>query len=288
MSQNLRGALWIVAGTLLFSFNDAAVKFLGKSMTPFEIVWVRYALGLVFLSPVFIHVGWRGLKTQRLRFHVARAIVACTAQVAAYFAIIQLLLADATAISFSRPLFQTALAVVILGEIVGRRRWWATGIGFVGVLIMVRPGMAGFQAMSLAAVGAALLFGYSLILIRQLARTEPTPRILFYYHLLGAIFFTVPALHDWVTPDWTQAGLLVLVGALTTGAMWCFVRGYTLGEASFIGPIEYVRLVYAALIGYFIFAELPDAWTTAGAAIIVASTLYLARIEGGRGGGAAG
>jgi drug/metabolite transporter (DMT)-like permease len=288
MSPNAQGALWIVAGTLLFSLNDAAVKFLGKSMTPFEIVWVRYALGLVFLSPVFVRVGWSGLKTQRLGFHIARAVVACTAQVAAYFALIELMLADATAISFSRPLFQTALAVLILGEIVGRRRWWATAIGFVGVLIMVRPGMAGFQTMSIAAVGAALLFGYSLILIRQLARTEPTPRILFYYHLLGAIFFAAPAMHDWVTPDWTQAGLLLLVGALTTGAMWCFVRGYTLGEASFIGPIEYVRLVYAALIGYFVFAELPDAWTTAGAAIIVASTLYIARVEGRRGGGAAG
>ena len=284
MSPNLQGAAWIVLGTLLFSANDALVKFLGRSMSPFEIVWVRYVLGLVFLSPVFFHVGWRGLKTQRLHFHVARAVVACTAQVAAYFAIVELLLADATAISFSRPLFQTVLAVLILGEIVGRQRWWATAIGFIGVLIMVRPGAAGFHLMSLAALGAALLFGYSLILIRQLARTEPTPRILFYYHLLGAIFFAAPAAHEWVTPDLTQAGLLVLVGALTTGAMWCFVRGYSLGEASFIGPIEYVRLIYAASIGYFVFAELPDAWTSIGAAIIVASTLYLARVEGGRGG----
>jgi drug/metabolite transporter (DMT)-like permease len=286
VSPNLQGALWIVLGTLLFAANDALVKFLGKTMTPFEIVWVRYVLGLVFLSPVFVHVGWRGLRTERLHFHVARAVVACTAQVAAYFAIIELLLADATAISFSRPLFQTVLAVLILGEVVGRQRWWATAVGFIGVVIMVRPGAAGFQAMSLAAVGAALLFGYSLILIRQLARTEPTPRILFYYHLLGAIFFAGPAAHDWVTPDLTQAGLLVLVGGFTTGAMWCFVRGYSLGEASFIGPIEYVRLVYAALLGYFVFAELPDAWTSIGAAIIIASTLYLARVEGVRGGAA--
>ena len=287
MSANLRGALWIVLGTLLFALNDAAVKFLGKTMSPFEIVWVRYLLGLVLLAPVFVHVGWRGLKTQRLRFHVARAVVACTAQVAAYFAVIELLLADATAISFSRPLFQTALAVLILGEVVGRQRWWATAIGFVGVLIMVRPGMAGFHAMSLAAVGAALLFGYSLILIRQMARTEPTPRILFYYHLLGAIFFTAPAVHSWVTPDWTQTGLLFLVGALTTGAMWCFTRAYSQAEASFVGPIEYVRLVYAALLGYLVFTELPDLWTTIGAAIIVGSSLYLARREGGRAGAVA-
>ena len=287
MSANLRGALWIVLGTLLFALNDATVKFLGKTMTPFEIVWVRYVLGLVLLTPVFVHVGWRALKTQRLRFHVARAVVACTAQVAAYFAIIELMLADATAISFSRPLFQTALAVLILGEVVGRQRWWATAVGFVGVLIMVRPGMAGFQATSLAAVGAALLFGYSLILIRQMARTEPTPRILFYYHLFGAIFFTGPAVHTWVTPNWTEAGLLFLVGALTTGAMWCFTRAYSQAEASFVGPIEYVRLVYAAVLGYVVFTELPDLWTTVGAAIIVASSLYLARREGGRAGAAA-
>jgi drug/metabolite transporter (DMT)-like permease len=284
MNHNLAGALWILLGTLLFALNDALVKYLGKTISPFEIVWVRYILGLVLLTPVFVHVGLRGLRTQRLPFHVARALVACTAQVLSYFAIVELLLADVTAISFSRPVFQTVLAMLILHEAVGRQRWWATGAGFIGVSIMVRPGMAEFEPMSLAAVGGALLFAYSIILIRQMATTEPTSRILFYYHLFGSIFFAAPAMHEWVMPSWPEAGLLLAVGMLTTGAMWCYTSAYRTAEASFVGPIEYVRLVYAAALGYFLFMELPDLWTVAGAAIIVGATLYLARLEGGRGG----
>ena len=282
MSHNLTGALWILLGTLLFCANDALVKYLGKTVSPFEIVWVRYILGLVLLTPVFLHVGLQGLKTQRLTMHFVRALVACSAQVAVYFALVELPLADVTAISFSRPVFQTVLAMLILGEIVGRQRWWATGVGFIGVLVMIRPGMEGFQTWSLIAVGAALLFGYSIILIRQIAPTEPNSRILFYYHLFGAIFFAGPAVHEWVTPSWSEAGLLLAVGVLTTAAMWCYTSAYRAAEASFVGPIEYVRLVYAAALGYVLFMELPDAWTIGGAAIIVGATLYLARLEGGR------
>jgi drug/metabolite transporter (DMT)-like permease len=282
MNHNLAGALWILLGTLLFCANDALVKYLGKTVSPFEIVWVRYLLGLALLTPVFAHVGLRGLKTQRLTMHFVRALVACAAQVLVYFALVELPLADVTAISFSRPVFQTVLATLILAEAVGPRRWWATGAGFIGVLVMVRPGMEGFQTWSLVAVGAALMFGYSIILIRQIAPTEPNSRILFYYHLFGAIFFAAPALYEWVTPSWYEAALLLAVGVLTTLAMWCYTSAYRAAEASFVGPIEYVRLVYAAALGYLIFAELPDQWTLVGAAIIVGATLYLARLEGGR------
>lgn len=279
MSQNLRGALWIVIGTLLFSLNDAAVKRLGRAISPEEITFVRFVLGAVLLAPVFVRMGWQRLKTDRLGTHVLRACIASLAQFGSYYAIIHMLLASVTAIGFSRPLFQTCLALWILKESVSGQRWGATAVGFVGVLIMIRPGEGTFQPAALVAIAATVLFALTIILIRQLSRTEPTPRILFYYHLVSAAIFAVPALRAWVMPDATQAVLLFAVGALTTGAMWCFVNGYALGETSFIGPIEYVRLVYAALIGYFVFSELPDGWTWAGAGIIVAATLYLARVE---------
>jgi drug/metabolite transporter (DMT)-like permease len=282
MSSNLQGAMWIVVGTLLFSLNDAAVKRLGRAISPEEITFVRFVLGAVLLTPVFVRMGWQRLKTDRLGTHVLRACIASVAQFGSYYAIIHMLLASVTAIGFSRPLFQTCLALWLLKEAVSGKRWGATAVGFLGVLIMIRPGAGTFEPASLVAIAATVLFALTIILIRQLSRTEPTPRILFYYHLVSAAIFAGPAIHGWVTPDKTQAVLLFCVGALTTAAMWCFVRGYSLGETSFIGPIEYVRLVYAALIGYFIFAELPDAWTWAGAGIIVAATLHLARVESTR------
>lgn len=283
----MQGALWIVVGTLLFSFNDATVKTLGRSISPEQITFCRFVLGAILLTPVFIRMGWQRLKTDRLGTHILRACIASVAQFGSYYAIIHMLLASVTAIGFSRPLFQTCMALWILKEAVSRKRWGATAVGFVGVLIMIRPGEGTFNHAGLVAIAATVLFALTIILIRQLSRTEPPTRILFYYHLVSAVIWALPALRVWVMPTPTQAVLLFLVGAFTTGAMYCFVKGYSLGETSFIGPIEYVRLVYAALIGYFIFSELPDAWTWAGAAIIVASTLYLARVEGSRAGGSA-
>ena len=247
-----------------------------------SITLIRFLLGIVFLTPAFHRFGWKNLKTDKLHAHAARAAVAGVAQYGSYYAVIHLLLASATAISFSRPLFQTLLAVWILHEAVGRRRWIATAIGFVGVIVMVRPGHEAFQLASLVAVGSAFMFGLSLIQIRLMARTEPPPRILFYYHVTAAILFAGPAIAHWQDPTWEQMLYLFLVGLFTTAAMWCFVTAYSIAETSFIGPIEYVRLVYAVLIGYFLFTEVPDSWTLAGAAVIVGATLYLARAEGRR------
>ena len=277
LSPNLRGAIWLVVGTALFASNDAFIKHLGREITPLQIAFIRYLLGIVLLAPVFHHFGWGNLKTRRFPLHAWRVCIACTAQLLIYYAIIHMPLATATAISYSRPIFQTVLAVIFLHELVSGRRWTATAVGFAGVLIMVRPGAAGFDPWSLAAVASALLFGYSIILIRFMSTTEPTPRILFYYHLGGALIFVGPAIWTWVDPTPLQWALLLAAGALTTAAMWCVVRAYAIAETSFVGPVEYIRLIYAAAIGFVFFAEVPDVYTVIGAAIIVTSSLYLAR-----------
>jgi drug/metabolite transporter (DMT)-like permease len=282
VNPNLQGAIWIVVGTALFALNDTAVKMLGRDIPVEQITFVRFTIGCAILTPVWLRLGWAKLKTDRLGTHILRACVASAAQSAVYYALVHMALASVTAIGFSRPLFQTCFALWLLKEAVSARRWGATAVGFVGVLVMVRPGTGTFDPVALITIGATILFALTIILIRGLSRTEPTPRILFYYQIVSALLFAGPAIHAWVMPDATQALLLLCVGVLTTLAMWCLVKGYALGETSFIGPIEYVRLVYAALLGYFVFAELPDSWTWAGAAIIVAATLYLARVEGAR------
>jgi len=279
LPPNLRGVLWILVGTVFFSLNDMVVKLLGKSIHPAEIAFFRYLTGLALLSPIFLRMGWGGLRSQRLPLHFLRALIAGLAQVMVYYAVIHLLLADATTLSFSRPLFMTLLAVVILGEVVGWKRWVATMVGFAGVVIMIRPGAGSVDPAAIVAIIAALMFALGLIIIRRLASTESPNQILFYYLAFGALIFTGPALWWWKTPvggDWL---LLLLIGALTSIATICYVRGFSLGEASVLGPIEYVRLVYAALIGFFVFYETPDVWTWAGAAIIIGSAVYIGRVE---------
>ena len=285
---NARGAMWVAVGTFFFALNDTFVKLAGLTIHPFQIGLTRYVLGIVLLLPVFIPMGREGLATKRLGLHFLRALIAGSGQILVFYSVILLMLADATVISFSRPLFMTVLAVILLHEAVGWRRWAATTVGFIGVLVVVRPGDGPIAAGWLVGLTAAFLFSIGLILIRRLASTEPPNRILFYYHLFGSLLSLGPAIWMWKTPTPEEWLVLAMVGVMTTIAMFCFVRGFAVGEASILGPMEYTRLVYATALGYVFFAEVPGPWTWVGSVIIIGSAFYIARNEAFRLRGGAG
>ena len=282
LSGNIRGILWLSVGAILFALTDVVVKSLGRTLHPFELALFRYAIGFVMLAPVFMHMGWMQIQTQHIGLHLTRLVIACTAQIGLFVAVIHLKLADATAIMFSKPLFTTIVAVILLSEIVRARRWAATMIGFAGVIIMIRPGAATMDPVVLIAVGAALTLAIANVIIRIMSKTEPPNRILFYYHLGGIVIFAGPAIWMWQTPVGIEWFLLFLIGFLTTLGMICYVRAFSAGEANAVGPIEYIRLIYAGLLGYFLFSEVPDLWTVLGGAIIVACSLYIAKDEARR------
>ena len=264
-------------GTLVLVFADALLKYLGRTFHPVELSFFRYSVGFMMLAPIFWRMGIRNLKTTRMDLHLLRLGLATVGQTGVFFAFVNLKLADATALWFSKPLFTTVVAIFILSELVPVRRWLATLIGFGGVIVMLRPGAGIIDPYALVAVGAALFMAVANILIRLMAPTEPPNRILFYYHIGGIILLAGPALLFWRTPLGWEWGLIALLGIGQTVGMICFVRGFSVGEASAIGPSEYVRLIYAGLIGFFIFGETVDIWTVVGGLIIVCSTLYIAR-----------
>tara|TARA_Y100000588_G_scaffold296572_1_gene317079 strand:- start:147 stop:779 length:633 start_codon:yes stop_codon:yes gene_type:complete len=208
--------------------------------------------------------------------------LAFMAQLGIFVTVMHMPLADATAFMFSKPLFTTLIAVIVLAEVVTRQRWLATVIGFLGVLILVRPGAGAVDPFAFIAIGSALTFATANVLIRKLSTTEPTRRILFYYHIGGTILFSVPAAWVWTNPIGIEWLKLVGIAGFTTLGMFCFLRAFTVGEANAVGPAENLRLIYAALFGYFIFAEIPSIWTAIGAAVIVGSTYYIARAEARR------
>jgi len=282
LNGNLRGIIWLTVGAILFSVTDVVVKTLGRTFHPFELALFRYAIGFAMLVPVFLHMGWARIKTRHIGLHLTRLVIACTAQIGLFVAVIHLKLADATAIMFSKPLFTTIVAVILLSEVVQARRWAATIIGFAGVIIMIRPGTATMDPVALIAVGAALTLAIANVIIRVMAKTEPPNRILFYYHIGGIFIFIGPAIWAWQTPVGIEWILLFLIGFLTTLGMVCYVRAFSAGEANAVGPIEYVRLIFAGLFGYFLFSEIPDLWTVLGGAIIVACSLYIAKDEARR------
>lgn len=279
---NLQGILLLSIGAFLFSVVDVFVKSLGGRFHPIEISFFRYACGFVFLIPFFIRLGRHNLGTRRFPLHVLRMGLAFVAQLGIFITVIHMPLADATAFMFSKPLFTTVAAVFILSEVVSGRRWAATVVGFIGVLVLVRPGSEAIDPFALVAVASAMTFAVANVLIRKLSSTEPTARILFYYHIGGIVLFAGPAAYVWVLPvgiEWVQ---LIAIGGLTTIGIFCFMRAFSVGEANAVGPAENLRLIYAAIFGFVLFAEIPSIWSAVGAAIIVASTVYIARVEAQR------
>jgi drug/metabolite transporter (DMT)-like permease len=279
LPPNVRGILWLLMGSLAFSLNDLLVKSLGKSMSPFQMAFFRYGIGFLIMAPVFLRMGTVQLKTSRPGIHGARLVLACIAQVGVYTTVVYLPLTDATALAFSRILFTTIVAVIILREVVSGGRWTATFAGFVGVIIMVRPG-GEVDPIVFIAIASACTFAVANVMIRLMSTTEPPNRILFYYQLGGIAVFLIPTILLWQTPPDLVSWLMALaIGLLTAVGMIGFIRGFAVGEASVIGPTEYIRLIFAASFGLLIFGEIPDIWTIVGALIIVACTSFIARME---------
>ena len=279
-SNNLRGVLWLSAGTFFLATVDVFIKTVGLKFHPIEITFFRYAIGLLVLTPVFIHMGWQNLRTKRFGLHCTRMVFAFTSNFLLIVSVIYLSLADAIAYTVSKPLFTTLVAVILLREVVNSHRWIATAIGFGGVLIILRPGTANMDLTAFVAILSALTFAITNVLNRKLSKTEPTNRIMFYYHLFGVALFLGPTIWVWQMPIGKEWFLLTSLGVLNTAALFCFLRAFAVGEASAVGPAENMRLVYAALFGFFLFSEIPSIWTIMGATIIMASTYYISRQNG--------
>ena len=276
---NTRGAIWMFFCGALFAGADGLAKyFTREGFDVFQIACVLYVLGLMFLMPVVMAAGLGSLATGRPAMHAGRATISALSQVLVYYALAHLYVADVTAINFVRPLFIVILAVLFLREHVDWRRWTATIIGFGGVIVMARPGSGTMPELAaLAAVGSTALLAISMAMVARYADSESPLRFVFYYHAGGALLFVVPALLAWQTPTMTHWIMFLLLALLSVVAQTCAVRAYAIGEASVVGPVDYLRLISAAAVGYALFGEFPGAPTWIGAAIIVASALYVAR-----------
>ncbi|MBM3491442.1 MAG: DMT family transporter [Alphaproteobacteria bacterium] len=277
-SLNLLSALWMLASTLLFTAMGGLVKFLGGHYESFQIAFFRSGFGLLTMLPFVLAGGWGVLRTQRLWLHLARGICGATAQMCNFFALTKLHLADAVAISYARTLFLIPLAVLFLGEAVRARRWSATLLGFAGVLIMLRPAGEIAPATLVAVTGALIAAGTG-IMLKQLAASERPATVMLYFGLVSTSATALPALLVWRAVDLADLALLLLMGGCGSGGQYCMVRAFRVGEATAVLPVDYLRLILASAVGYFVFAEVPDRWTALGAAIVVGATLYIALRE---------
>jgi drug/metabolite transporter (DMT)-like permease len=254
---------------------------------------------LAVILPIFARTGGisAGMKTQIPLLQMMRGVVGSLAMFLGFYAIVALPLADAQAISFSRNLFLVPLAAFILAEAVGPRRAIAAAIGFIGVLIMLRPGMesgmgsgmesGGDEAAMILSLGAAAALGHAFlvalatVLVNIASRYDGPVTLMFYTNIVSVTLIAIPTIFVWQTPNMTELAMLVAMGVLATASHNCFIRAFAMGEASVIAPVDYSRLIFAALAGWLVFASVPDIYTIIGASIIVASSFYIVRREAG-------
>jgi drug/metabolite transporter (DMT)-like permease len=275
-----RAALLMVTGCLLFSIMGALVKLLGQRLDSFQIAFFRCFFGFLAILPFVLRKkGHHALRTTHFYGHFLRGTAGVAAMVAGFYATTRLPLTDSTAISFTAPLFMILTAVFMLGEKVRWRRGTATVIGFIGVLVMVRPDNGTLDIAAMVALFAAFLVALSTTLIKRLSATEEALTILVYFGLFSSILTAIPAYLVWRPLTADELALLAVMGALGAVGQFCQVRAFAAGELMAIAPIDYSRLIFAGIMGFLLFAELPDRYTLVGALIIVGSTLYIAYRE---------
>lgn len=279
LSGNVRGALWMIASGVGFTFMAIAIKLLGDRLDSFQIAFFRCLIGFIAILPLVGAYGIDVLQTRSLKIHALRGLFGLIAMFASYYAIARIPLASYTALSFTKPLFSTILAVILLHEIVRWRRWSATAVGFIGVLVMVRPGAETFNAAALFALADSLSIAFLVTLIKRLPPGETPLGMMFYFGVFSTIAALPPALFVWQWPTTEEWALLAVIGVLGALSQSFWIRAYRAGEASLVAPFDYLRLLFAGIAGYLAFAETVDLWTILGAAIIVISTVYIARRE---------
>tara|TARA_B100000676_G_scaffold313354_1_gene393749 strand:- start:4484 stop:5404 length:921 start_codon:yes stop_codon:yes gene_type:complete len=278
--NNLHGAAFAVAATIGFTIVSVLVKSLGDTgMDVFQTVVVRAVVGLTILSPLFWRARLLPWRTQHLPIHIIRAVLGGTAVLTGYYAFMRLPLAEVTAISFTVPLFVTVSAALFLNEGVGWRRWLATTVGFGGVLVVARPFDGSPELATLLAVAMALCIAFSVVLLKRFPARESQLTMLFFFLVVSGLMALPHCLAGWQEPTTEQWLLLLGIGVVGLVSQAAIIRAFRIGEASFVAPFDYVRLLFAGIAGVIFFAELPDIWTYAGSALIIGSTLYIARRE---------
>ncbi|MBB5530898.1 drug/metabolite transporter (DMT)-like permease [Stenotrophomonas maltophilia] len=275
----MRAALLMLGSTMAFGLMAVAIRYATRYVPTQEVAFFRNAFGLLALLPMLLRPGHAPLKTQQLPRYFVRSAIGLGSMLCAFWALGHLPLAQAVSLSYSTPLFVTIAAVLWLGETVRIRRWAAVVVGFIGVLVIVRPGTAGFTAGSLVAVAAAVLSSLVAIQIKQLTRVDSADTVVLYTYVFWVPLSLVPALFVWVWPSGMAWLWLLATGVLGTVGQLLWTRALRLGEVSALTPISFLQLPLVTLLGWLLFNESVDRWTLIGAGIILAANAYIAHRE---------
>jgi len=280
-TQRLTGIALMCAAVTCFALLDATAKFLNLHMNTLEVVWARYTGAFVF--PFMLSYPWTRpelLITRRLGMQIGRSVLLLASTLCNFVALRYLQLDQVLALSFSTPFFVAALSGPILGEWVRWRRWTAIGVGFLGVLVVIRPGTGNIHPAAVLSLFAALCYALYAIATRILTRTDSNLTTLFYSNVVGALALIPVLPFVWTTPhDPLIIGLMFAAGALGAFGHYLLIAAHRLAPAAVLSPFIYTEIVLVIILGFVVFGDLPNRWTLAGASIVIASGLYMLHRE---------
>lgn len=279
MAPEMQGIIYMISGAFWFTSMTAIVRHLSAEMHPFQVVFFRNAFALMFLLPWLCKVGVKSLNTTRMGLYLWRGCNGFVAMLLWFSALAAIPLPAAISLSFTAPLFTVLAAMFFLKEKVGVHRLVALAIGFLGTLIILRPGGAGFQASFMLALAASSLWAISNIIIKRLTATESPQSIVFYMTLVMTPLSLPFALYYWQPITLTQYGWLLLLGFVSNLAQISISHAYGKADISILQPFDFLRLIFASIIAYFAWGEVIDRWTLLGAVVIMTSTLYITHRE---------
>ena len=274
------GIACAVIGIAFMALFDAMAKFLGEGYGVVQLVFFRNFFGLLFVLLLVARSGGLGsLRSRHPVLHGLRAAFALGATFTFFIGLQFMPLAEAFALTFTGPIFITVLSIPVLGETVGRRRWTAVLVGFVGVVIMLRPGSEALRVEALLPLTAALCYAFIMLLSRKLSRRESVGAVMFWTAVIGTLVSGAALPFDWLAPtprDWALFILLGLLGSLT---MWFMTLAYRHAPAAVVAPFDYTILLWGLMLGWVIWHELPDPEIWPGAAILIGCGLYITHRE---------
>jgi drug/metabolite transporter (DMT)-like permease len=275
-----KGIALILASTVFLGASDVTAKYLSATLPSVEIAWIRFLTFALIMSPaMFRGSPLFALRTERLGLQLMRGAALVGSSLFFISGLRYLPIAEASATGFVAPLFVTALSIVFLSEKVGVRRWLATAVGLLGVLIILRPGTSAFHVAAFFPLVSAVAWACTLIMTRMMSGREHVLTTMTYSSIAGLCILSALVPFVWVTPSWHDIAFGVFIGVASTAGQWIVVLAFRYADASVLAPFSYTQLLWVSILGFMVFGEVPDIWTVTGAVFIVGSGLYTAHRE---------
>ena len=279
LSPALQATLMMLLAMLLFTVMGVCIRLSSTYMPVLEVVFFRNALALLILAPILIRRGAASIRMNRPKLFIGRAFVNFIGMLSGFTAVTLIPLADMTALTFTSPIFVTIGAALFLGEVIRMRRMAAIAVGFLGALIILRPGFVEISTGAMLALVSALTIAIASLIVKKMTETESASAIVFWMVMMQAPIALVPTLFVWQWPTaeaWVYLWGMALSG---TAAHILFTRAFGMVEITSLQPLEFAKLPFAVVLAWMVFGEWPDIWIWLGGAIIFSSTAYITRRE---------